>query len=330
MRILLINVDNRFNLAIRRMFAYFAKQGHDVEMRDLGLSGYPHKRHVEIDASGFDQVHVSNIFEQNADRVTVTNCPDVIFGGIGSRDPKRKLPSEIEATPPYYAPGEKTTYGFVTRGCIRSCWYCKVPKHEGKLRAYNAVESIVRGVPGEVVKFMDNNFLAYPHHMDVLHWLIEKGTRCTFNQGLDFRLVNDENLEALAQLNYDGEYLFAFDEPKYQPLLDKKIKQIKKYIPKPWKIKFYIYYHPNMEISQLIQRVEWCRSHECLPYVMRDQACWESENKGFLINYANYCNQPGMFKKLTFEQFLTRMRERKDLSAERMADSLRVYGEATR
>ena len=63
MRILLLNVDSRWNLAIRRMYNYFSGEGHDVEMRDLGLSGYPHKRHVKVDAAGFDQVYVSNIFD---------------------------------------------------------------------------------------------------------------------------------------------------------------------------------------------------------------------------------------------------------------------------
>lgn len=322
MKILLINVDNRWNLAIRRMMNYYTQQGHTVEMRDLGLSGYPHKRKVRVDASGFDRVFVSNIFEQNTYRVTVDGCESVEYGGIGSRDPDRKLPQEIEETPPFYYPDEKTSYGFITRGCIRKCWFCKVPKHEGKLKAYNAVESIVRGIPGEKVKFMDNNILAYPHHMDVFNWLIEKGTRCEFNQGLDFRLVNDENLAALARLNYEGEYIFAFDDPKYQPLLDKKIVQIKKHIPKPWRLKFYIYYHPDMDFPQLIKRVEWCRWHECLPYIMRDSACWGSSCEKFMVDYAAYCNQPSFFKNMTFQEFLDKRcasgsirKDRRDLHA---------------
>lgn len=306
MKILLVNADSRWNMAIRRMYTYFTQQGHDVEMLDLRLSGYPHKRRVTIDAADFDAVYVSNIFENNAHRVTVENCDLVTFGGVGSREPERQLPPEIEATPPYYAPGEKTSYGFITRGCIRKCWFCKVPKYEGALKEYNPVESIVRGVPGEVVKFLDNNILAYKHHMAVFNWLIERGTRCEFNQGLDFRLVNDENLDALARLNYEGEYIFAFDDPKYQKLLDKKIVQIKQYIPKPWKLKFYIYYHPDMDLPQLFERVEWCRAHECLPYVMRDAACWGHNGEKFFIDYAAYCNQPSFFKNMTFSQFLTK------------------------
>lgn len=324
MNILLINVDSRWNMAIRRMYNYFTRQGHEVEMRDLGLSAYPHKREVTIDAAGFDKVYVSNIFEQNAHRVTVNNCDAVEYGGIGSRNPENQLPADIEATNPYYAPGETITYGFITRGCIRKCWFCKVPKYEGALKEYHNVESIVRGVPGEVVKFLDNNILAYPGHMEVFRWLIEHGTRCEFNQGLDFRLVNDENLDALSMLNYEGEFIFAFDDPKYQPLLDRKIEQIKRYISKPWKLKFYIYYHPSMDLAQLFERVDWCRAHECLPYVMRDAACWDCEVKEFLIDYTSYCNQPAFFKKMTFEEFLEKRHPSNEARIER---SFLIYNE---
>ena len=318
MKILLVNVDSRWNMAIRKMFNYY-QQAHKVEMIDLGFSGYPHKKTKTIDGAEYDKVFVSNIFDINKDRVSVINCEEVTFGGIGSRNPHLQLPHEIEMTEPFYFPDEDTSYGFITRGCIRKCWFCKVPKYEGGLKAYNTVESIVKH---KKVKFLDNNILAYPEHMEVFQWLLDHpDVKCEFNQGLDFRLVNDENLDALSRLNYMGEYIFAFDEPKYQPLLEKKLALMKKYILQPWKLKFYIYYHPSMELRQLFERVEWCRERECLPYVMRDVACWDCENKNFLIDYAAYCNQPGMFKKLTFEQFL----ERRTKNTKRRAESMSIY-----
>lgn len=319
MKILLINVDSRWNIAIRRMYNFY-KKDHDVEMIDLGFSGYPHKRSKTIDASEYDKVFVSNIFDINKDRVTVEGCDDIVFGGIGSRNPHLQLPEEIESTDPFYFDDEDTSYGFITRGCIRKCWFCKVPKFEGDLKFYNTIEKIVKH---DKVKFFDNNILAYEKHCEVFQWLIDRNIRCEFNQCLDFRLVNDENLKLLSQLNYMGEYIFAFDEPKYEKLLEKKLKLMKKYISKPWKLKFYIYYHPSMNISELIDRVEWCRERECLPYVMRDAECWECENKNFLIDYTAYCNQPAMFKKKTFEEFL-QIRHRKP---ERIEESVKIYRE---
>ena len=322
MKILLVNVDSRFNIAIRRMYNYY-RNDNDVEMIDLGFSGYPHKRTKIIDGTGFDKVCVSNIFDNNMHRVEVTNCNNVIFGGIGSRNPYLKLPEEIEQTDPFYFPEEDTSYGFITRGCIRNCWFCKVPKFEGKMQTYNTIESIVKH---KKVKFLDNNILAYKDHMAVFQWLLDRPEiRCEFNQGLDFRLVNDENLEALSNLNYMGDYIFAFDEPKFQKILDKKLVQIKKYIPKPWKLKFYIYYHPKMDLQQLFDRVEWCRRNECKPYLMRDRECWESDLKNFTIDYAAYCNQPAFFKKMSFEEFLQKRVEGKNINEERMMDDLKRY-----
>ena len=103
MRILLVNVDSRWNMAIRKLFNYY-KQKHEVDMLDLKFSGYPHNRTETIDATGYDKVFVSNIFGINGDRVTVINCDDVQFGGIGSRNPHLQLPSDIENTEPFYYP----------------------------------------------------------------------------------------------------------------------------------------------------------------------------------------------------------------------------------
>ncbi len=325
MKILLVNVDSRWNMAIRKMYNYYhhKTEVEIVEMVDLGFSGYPHKRTKVIDGARYDKIFISNIFDINKDRVTVINCDDVQFGGIGSRNPHLQLPGEIEMTEPFYYPEEDTSYGSITKGCIRNCWFCKVPKFEGKLKAYNTVESIVKH---KKVKFLDNNILAYPDHMKVFQWCLDHpDIKVEFNQGLDFRLVNDENLDALSRLNYMGEYIFAFDEPKYQPLLEKKLALIKKYIPKPWKLKFYIYYHPSMNLEQLFERVEWCRGRECLPYVMRDIACWESPPalNHFLIDYAAYCNQPAFFKKMTFGDFLLKRHK----NQRRIEESLMVYKE---
>ena len=321
MKILLVNVDSRWNMAIRKLYNYY-RLDNEVEMIDLGFSGYPHKRTKVIDGSKYDKVFVSNIFDINKERVTVTNCDDVQFGGIGSINPHLHLPDDIEQTEPYYFPEETVSYGYITRGCIRNCWFCKVPKYEGKLREYNKIEDVVKH---KKVKFLDNNILAYADHMKVFQWCLDHPKiKVEFNQGLDFRLVNDENLEALSKLNYMGEYIFAFDEPKYQPLLDEKILLMKKYISKPWKLKFYIYYHPSMDLKQLYERVEWCRAHECLPYVMRDAACWDCENKNFLIDYAAYCNQPAMFKTISFEQFLLK---RHPNNKTRRESSLGIYAQ---
>jgi hypothetical protein len=76
-----------------------------------------------------------------------------------------------------------------------------------------------------------------------------------------------------------------------------------------------------MDLKQLFSRVEWCRKNECLPYVMRDIACWDCKDKEFLIDYAAYCNQPAFFKKMCFEDFLLKRHKNK----ERIKSSLEIY-----
>lgn len=319
MKILLVNVDSKFNLAIRRMYNYF-KINNEVEMIDLKLDGYPSKKYKTISGVGFDKVYVSNIFDVNMYKYEVVGCNDVVIGGIGSINPNLKLPPEIEKTDPFYFDHEDTSYGFVTRGCTNNCWFCKVPKYEGKLQFYNSVESIIKH---KKVKFLDNNILAYDNHIEVFKYLIDKNIRCDFNQGLDFRLINDENASLLSKLNYVGEYIFAFDDPKYQSLLNEKLKVIKSHISKDWKLKFYIYHNKEMNISQLINRVEWCRSNKCLPYIMRDINCFDDINKDFYTDYAAYCNQPSFFKKIDFETFLYKRHK----NLERINSSYEIYKE---
>ena len=148
---------------------------------------------------------------------------------------------------------------------------------------------------------MDNNIFAYDKCIDVFKWLYERNIRCDFNQGLDFRLANNDNMYWLTKLSYlKSEYIFAFDDIKYINMLNSKIDLLKKYIPKDWKIKFYIYVHPSMDIKDTIKRVEWCREHKCLPFIMKDFSCNTSLYKEFYTDYAGYCNMPSFFKNITF------------------------------
>ena len=313
MRILLIDVDSKIpNLALMKLSTYYKNLNYSIDFIKLGLSGYPNKKkQVIVDAKEYDRVHCSNVFINNRDKFIIEGCDDINIGGIGSINPHLKLPLEIEYLDCDYSlyPDNDKSYGFITRGCIRNCWFCFVPKTEGKLYKYMDVDKIIKH---KKVSFMDNNILAYDKHLEILQYLIDNKIRCEFNQGLDIRLLNDDNALLLSKLNYMGEYVFAFDDLSYKPIIEKKIKLFKKYIEKDWKVKFFVYIHPDMELKTLIDRVEWCRENKCLPYVMRDKECWNSENYEFYVDYAAYCNQPSFFKKMSFELFLEKRHKNRD------------------
>ena len=92
MRVLLVNVDARFNIALRRLRRCYIEAGDEAEEMDLGLPAYPHGKKRMVDASGYDKVWVSNLFDVNADRVAVYGCEDVDYGGIGSCNPSNRIP----------------------------------------------------------------------------------------------------------------------------------------------------------------------------------------------------------------------------------------------
>lgn len=322
MKVLLVDVDSKIpNLALMKLSTFYKNQGREVDFIKLGFSGYPGKRKVKvIDGTGYSKVHCSNIFKANQGYFKVEGCSDVEIGGVGSINPLKKLPEGAERIELDYSlyPGNDMSYGFITRGCIRSCYFCFVPKTEGKLCFYMNPRDIIRH---KKVSFMDNNFLAYDGHKNILEELRDMKIRCEFNQGLDIRLIDDENAKLLSDLNYMGEYLFAFDDISYKPVIERQLKIVKRHIKKDWKIKFYIYIHPSMAIKDTIERIEWCRDNKVKPYIMRDEGLWNTEYKKFYMSLASYCNQPGFFKSISFETFLRRrLKDR-----ERIEREIRLY-----
>ncbi|MGC9124382.1 MAG: hypothetical protein ACP5IB_10015, partial [Thermoplasmata archaeon] len=89
---------------------------------------------------------------------------------------------------------------FTSRGCIRNCPFCVVPKIEGKFRAdKDSIIQLIHPDHKEVV-IWDNNFLASPYAKKMLKELIDHGIKPDFNQGLDARLMDEETAGLLADL----------------------------------------------------------------------------------------------------------------------------------
>ena len=156
------------------------------------------------------------------------------------------------------------------------------------------------------VIFMDNNILGWHKHKDIFKQILDKDIKLTFNQGLDIRLINDNNAYLLSLMDYMGEYIFAFDDIKNKDIIEEKYQIVKKYIKREWGTKFYVYCHPDMHPSAIRQRVDWCKDNKALPYIMRDFSCYTNDNSNFYTDIASWCNQPGLFKNMPFEDFLNK------------------------
>lgn len=300
MKILLVDADSTIpNLALMKLSKFHKNKGDIVELQKLNIPYYPDqtRRSFYIDSKDYDKIYCSIIFDGSKNFI---NGKNIEYGGTGF-DLSITLLEHIENLQPDYSiyPNNKISYGFISRGCIRKCSFCKVPKKEGMIRQVNTIDQIVQH---KQVKFLDNNFLALPNHKELLKELIDKNINCQFNQGLDIRLVDEENSSLLSQLNYLGNYIFAFDDISYLPLIEEKIKILS--WKKSWQFKFFVYIHPNMEIKNIVDRINWLKDNECLPYIMRDITCWKSIYNEFYIDLAAYCNQVNLFKKMNFSEFL--------------------------
>ena len=149
MRIGLIDVDghNGFpNLALMRLSGYHKAHGDSVDW----WNGFEH----------YDRVYMSKVFTFSPDVDTVIDADEIIQGGTGYKN-YGSLPPEVEATYPDYSiyPNFKSAIGFLTRGCIRNCPWCIVPRKEGHIRPAATWREIKRPDSREIV-FMDNNVLA--------------------------------------------------------------------------------------------------------------------------------------------------------------------------
>lgn len=193
MNIALVDVDghNFPNFALMRIAAWHKAQGDNVEWYSPLFSNP-------------DRIYASKVFTFTPDYVDFNPAhPEPIKGGTGYRNYKN-LPDEIDRMLPDYSiyPQYDFALGFLSRGCIRNCPWCVVPRKEGKLRQYDDIERIAQY--RKKIILMDNNFLAndFEFVKEQLEKSIYLGLKIDFNQGLDARLINPENAALLAKIKW--------------------------------------------------------------------------------------------------------------------------------
>ena len=311
MKVLLIDADSKIpNIALMKISAYHKVIGDNVNINMANISYYPHrKKKVVIDAYEYDKVYVSMIFH-NQDYLKIENCDNVEYGGTGYSISKT-LPDYIETIDKDYSiyPDNNMSLGFLTRGCIRNCYFCIVREKEGLIRQVNTIDNLLKH---DRIMFLDNNILALSNHLEIFQELYDKKIYCNFNSGLDIRLLTDANAELFFKLKYFDDYIFAFDKIEDKDIIEEKTKLITKYNKKyTWSVKFYIYTHPNMSIqNNVCWRIKWCKEKNFFPYLTRDISCFTDVNKHLYTDLAAWCNQPRIFKTKSFEEFM-KMRYRK-------------------
>ena len=160
-----------------------------------------------------------------SDAPTIDQMPPY-YGWLAARDRGSVFPYEY--------PVEDAYFGYASRGCVRKCHFCGVPKLEGEQEVVRGLSKWVEAVErdsGEKrdLLLMDNNVVAAPNFDEIISEILDlgfhrdarqyrtasgrpRGRRLDFNQGIDARIVvrSPHFLRALASTAIKP-LRFAFD-----------------------------------------------------------------------------------------------------------------------
>ena len=213
----LIDVDghNFPNLALMRISAYHKSKGDTVEW---WWSDFVH----------YDVVYMSKVFSDaySPDVPEPLNADKVIKGGTGyqihlvngkeeyDKETDTKLPIEVERMFPDYSiyPQYDFAISMTSRGCPRGCSFCHVAAKEGRCAVKVADVSDFWNGQKEI-RILDPNITACKEKRDLMKQYKETGAILDFTQGLDIRLLNDDDIADINEMRLRTLH-FAWDNPK--------------------------------------------------------------------------------------------------------------------
>ena len=186
----------------------------------------------------YDRVYSSKVFTFTPENPYLPE--NTVRGGTGYGI-MDELPEEIDAMFPDYSiyPKCKHAIGFLTRGCIRKCPWCVVPKKEGLIRPYRTWREVKRPDSRDIV-FMDNNVLACEWGLEQIGDMIGHDVRVDFNQGLDARLIDDEVAGMLARLKWIRFIRMSADTDAMLDVVLRAIDRLGKFGVKPYRVFVYV------------------------------------------------------------------------------------------
>lgn len=246
-RIGLIDFDGKIvNLALMKLSTHHKSQGHEVLLNDFT-------------PNQVDKVFCSVIFDKDrAKAAELANVfPAIEFGGTGW-DIAKTLPPEIENCLPDYdlyraadifpringimTKAKKLAkaqtivdagIGFTTRGCVRTCGFCAVPKKEGPLRKVGSIGELVNP-RSNVVIILDNNFTADPDVLEKLREIRDRQLVIDITQGIDIRTMTPDIARALAEVKHLRSIHYAWDLMPFERRVMEGIEVLSHYV-KRWR-----------------------------------------------------------------------------------------------
>jgi hypothetical protein len=255
----LYDIDSKIpNLALMKLSAYHKSVGDNVGFK------------IEKP----DRIYASVIFKKNkwkADALRREYPKSEVFIGGAGYNFKTTLPQGIELLKPDYDlyPSEYSL-GYTTRGCIRNCDFCIVPKKEGKLRRAQHIREF-HDDRFKTVICLDNNIYADKKwFFENTNYILENKLKFNAIQGMDIRILDKEIAERLKELKWDGMIHFAFDNMKDEKKVLSGIDLLKSVgIKTRSKVSFYVLVGHSTTIEEDIYRCRLLKKHGATAYVMQ-------------------------------------------------------------
>ena len=286
MKIGLINIDSKIpNIALMKLSAYHKSKGDHVEW---------YWRNTFYDK--YDKIYASKVFDFSK---LPEDMPDNVEIGGSGYNIKKTLPDEIELLGPDYSlyPDCDFSIGFITRGCIRKCDFCKVPDKEGNIRFHQRMKEF-ENPNGKYWMLLDNNILAYKDVSGILYEIIEKKYKIDFNQGMDIRLVTEEIASLLARVKWLRFLRFSFDSPSMENMVIEKIKLLNSVGIKNYRLMFYILIGFNTTENEDEDRAEMLKQIGvdvfAMPYNKADT---------YQKKFARWVNHKAIFKTVKWKDY---------------------------
>lgn len=285
MQVSLVDLDSKIpNLALMKLSAWHKQQGDSVTWHNP-LAGK------------VDRLYIAKVFDFSPDYEYIPQGVEVVKGGSGY-DLTNKLPAEVEAIyPDYDLYGCDYAIGFTSRGCIRKCPFCIVPRKEGKPHVVGDIHSFWHGQRN--LMLLDNNLTALPAHFELIcKQLIENGIYTDFNQGLDIRLITPDMARLLSQVKLWKAIHFAFDNVKDEAAIRRGLATLKENGVKGYKLMFYVLIGFNSTPEEDLYRVETLRGLGVDPFVMPFNK-FDPYQKAF----ARWVNHKAIFKTVKWQDY---------------------------
>ena len=308
----LIDIDSKLpNLVLMKISNYYKSLGEQVEfVKEKGV---------------YSKIYASAIFTKSEHkcRELIKKHGEILEMGGTGWDLGKRLPPEIESMQPDYSLytadmiyqrirggiGKKETkvakaqtivdagQGFSSRGCVRQCKFCMVPRKEGAFCQVAEIKDLINP-KSKVLILNDNNLSADPLAIEKLAEIHDRGLVVDINQGCDIRLMTDELAKALSVVKHLRSIHYAWDLMGFEQQVFRGIKTLSKHI-KAYRQMCFILVGFDTDFSEDVYRFQKLREFGVDPFVM----VYNQKADERLKHFARWVNSR-IYKVSSFESYV--------------------------